>query len=105
MREAGVEDEGSPTHDRQIEESRKREREEHTEQRTSRPRIRAAEDGAMMSAMASWMTGAPGPQACNLAVPPVPQAGCSREAKYEVAELFSPPLVSKRVREVHGLRG
>ena len=59
----------------------------------------------MISAMASWMARAPGPQACNVAVPPVPQADYSREAKYEVAELFSPPRVSRRAREVHGLRG
>ena len=102
---AGEDDEEPPTHYRQTEESKKREREEQTEQRTPRPKTRAAEDAPMLSEMAAWMAGAPGPQACNIAVPPVPQPGQLQEAEYEVSELFSPPRVSKRAREVHGLRG
>ena len=41
-----------------------------------------------MSAMAAWMAGAPGPQACNIAVPPVPEPGQLQEARWRSYSLL-----------------
>ncbi len=104
-REAGDDEEVPHSRYRETKESRKREREEQTEQRTSRPRTSVEEEEEMYSAMAAWMTRAPSTQACNVTIPQVPRPAHPGEAKYEVAELFSPPRVSKRAREIHGMRG
>jgi len=83
------------THYRQLEESRKREREaEASSSERTEKASRTEKNEGKMSNLVAWV------EKNTLSKEKI-----GKQAAFEVAELFSPPRVAKRAREVHGLRG